>query len=119
MSEENSEIEQNSQNTKDVLTAQSTQDLGIDQLDGQPAQKTGPVSVPSEQNEQSFKETGQDNMDSEESLNTPRTFSKLVTIATVVALLIICVVGGRTPQPSRSVFHRVPLLLPNRLRVRK
>ena len=88
MSEENSEIEQNAQNTKDVLTAQSTQDLGIGQLDGQPAQKTGSVSVPGDQNEQSFKETGQDNMDSEESLNTPRTFSKLVTIATVVALLL-------------------------------
>ena len=92
MSEENSEIKQDAQNTKDVLTAQSTQDLGSDQVDGQPAQKTGSVSVPGEQNKQSFKETGQDNMDSEESLDTPRTFSKLVTIATVVALLIICVV---------------------------
>ena len=55
MSEKNSEIKQNAQNTKDVLTAQSTQDLGSDQVDGQPAQKTGSVSVPGEQNKQSFK----------------------------------------------------------------
>ena len=43
MSEENSEISQNAQNTKDVLTAQSTPDLDMDQVDGQPAQKTESV----------------------------------------------------------------------------
>ena len=92
MSDDNSQIEKNTRNAEEVPESQNTPQAFEEQVNRDSSQTIEPVSTPDEQQEPSLNETGYDEMTTEESIKRPRTFSKLVTIATVVALLIICVV---------------------------